>query len=97
MKISKSLILVALVGMFVLSPIVSHAWWMNGANVVEVQRFSGQANLVVNNGGADVTASIATANENQIIAMALTAASLNATVHVSISSGQIVGIRMISP
>lgn len=97
MKIKKTLLAVALVGFVVLAPIVSHAWWMMDATVVEIQRFSGQANLVLNNGGNDFTAAIAPANENQIIAIALTASSLGATVHASISSGQIVGLRMISP
>lgn len=75
---------------------VSYAWWMNNAQIVEVQRFSSQANLVVNNGGANFTAAIALDNENQIIAMALTALSLNSTVHLSIVSGEIVGLRILS-
>jgi Na+/melibiose symporter-like transporter len=97
MKINKTLLALALVGVFVFSPIVSHAFWIMDASVVEVQRYSTQANLVVNNGGGNFTAQIATANENQIIAIALTAASLNAKVHVSIESGVILGIRMVSP
>jgi hypothetical protein len=97
MKINKTLVIFALIGMFVLSPILSHAWWMMDATVVEVQRFSAQANLVLNNGGDNFTAAIAPANENQVIAIALTASSLGAKVHASIVSGEIVGLRMLSP
>lgn len=97
MKSKKLVVLLVTVSLLLAIPASSYAWWAYDTSIVEVQRFAAQANIVINVGGTPMAVAIAPANENQILAMALTAASLSSVVHVSIQSGQVVGLRVEAP